>query len=142
MTDVSPQPEFDESSSVQDAPAPLPPAAQEKIDAIRAQIQEEDAVAAAAEKTETDRLDAMDTAKAMCVAACGPISVALQASTDPRERQALIELENEIHAVHAAALEQAHLIFSGQRAGESNPAAPGATTPLTAAVVVTSDTQL
>lgn len=110
MTDVSPTPDLDIDA---------------ELAAIRAEIEAEGLAAATAAKSETDRLSAIDTAKARCAAACGKVAEALAAAEDPREREALIGLEARVHAGHAADLEAAYLVFAGQREGGSNPAHAG-----------------
>ena len=105
------------------------------LDAIRAEMEAQDAAAASAAQAESDRLAKMDAVKAECFAVCGPVSEALAAATDPRERAALIELEARTHEPHRASLEAAHLEASGQRDGDSNAAPPGEVTQIESNVV-------
>jgi hypothetical protein len=137
MTDVAPtdSPE----SAVQDAPVPLEPPVglgirttiapevQAELDRIRADKEARIAAAVQAQEAEGTRLAALDAAKAKCFAACGPLSEAAANATDEEERQAILAFEQSTHAGHAAELEQAYLVFSGQREGNSNPAGPGVT---------------
>ena len=80
--------------------------------------------AVATKEAEVTRTAALDAAKARCTADCGPIGDALRAATDDRERTALVELEHRTHAAHKDELEEAYLVFSGQRSGDSNPSGP------------------
>ena len=107
---------------------------------IRQEKADRDAKAAWAQQQQDSRNAALEAAKAVCQAACGPISAALAATDDPQERAALVELESRTHTPHAAALEAAYLTFASQRVGDSNPAVPGAEAPLEAHVAVTSST--
>ena len=93
---------------------------------------------AAQDQAEAALRDRVDAAKAVCFATCGQVNDALQASADPFEQNALIELEATTHADHAAELEAAYRALSGQREGESNPAGPG-TTQLTADITASAD---
>lgn len=103
------------------------PAIQEALDAIRSEAAAREAEEAAAAEAEDNRVSVLNAAKANCTERCGPIAEVLAGVTDPRERQALIELEARTHADHADDLAAAYQAFSGQREGESNPAGPGVT---------------
>jgi hypothetical protein len=100
---------------------------QAKIDQARADAEARVAAAVAAAKAEDERIAALEAAKALCTSVCMPIGEAAGAATDPIERATLEEYGREKHAEHAQQLEQAYLAFSGQRAGESNPAPGGVT---------------
>lgn len=151
MTDVSPTPDVpaapvesapvpvDATPAPVETPAPAPSKYAAEIAAIHADIEAEGVATAAAAKTESDRVDALDAAKARCDAECGEVQAAVAEATDPRARQALIELEARVHAAHADDLAAAYRAFSGQTEGESNPAPAGGTTPITAAVAVNTE---
>jgi hypothetical protein len=111
---------------------------QEQLDVIRQESDAEDDRRILANRQEEARLAKLDAAKAKCAEECGEVIAALATVTNPRERDALIELENRTHASHAADLEAAYLEFSGQREGDSNPADTGVTE-IDAHVVVSSD---
>jgi hypothetical protein len=128
MTDVSETPEESEAPALI-----IPPDIQANLDAIRAEIAAQAEAAQAAVQAEEARVDKLNAAKATCVERCGPVAEVLAASTDAHERAALVELERQVHAEHSDALAQAYLEFSGQREGESNPAASGVVTPLVSA---------
>jgi hypothetical protein len=117
----------------------LPPEIQAKLDAIRADIAAEEALAAQAVQAEEARLAKLDAAKQVCFDLCGPISEAVSTSTDPRARQALIDLETQTHESHREALENAYLESNGQRRGEGNQAVPGEITQLETHVAVMGD---
>jgi hypothetical protein len=109
---------------------------QESIAAIRAARQEKEALAATASQAEEQRLGALNAAKAQCFAVCGPIADALAETIDADERQALLDLEAETHAVHAEELAAAYATSAGPQ--ESNPA-PAGETFIEADVVVSSE---
>lgn len=109
-----------------------------ELAAIRQRQADREAAEAAASAAEAARNAALDEAKAVCLAKCGPISEALSQATDPEERAALITLEERAHAEHAEVLEQAYLTFAGQAPGESNPA--GGETEIESHVAVASET--
>ena len=115
------------------------PSIQDELAAIHAKKEAALKAAAAAVATDARRRADLDKAKARCLAECAEVTAALAATEDPDEREALIRIEERTHASHADELERAYLVFSGQRQGDSNPATPGATTPIDAAVVVTSE---
>jgi hypothetical protein len=117
MTDTSATP----------TPPPVPPDIQAALDKIAAAAAATAAATEAAQQAEATRIDTMDTAKQVCQAACGPITDALEATTDPTEVAALIELQATTHAAHATTVEDAYLAFAQQPAGASNPAGPGTT---------------
>lgn len=111
---------------------------QQRIAAIQEERARIEAQSAAAAQVESDRCATMDQAKAACVAECSEVDQAIADCDDAEMRAELVNLAAEIHAPHAAALEAAHLAFSGQQLGESNPAAPADVTPLAADVATTS----
>ena len=106
-----------------------------RIDQLKAEAQAAQDAEDSAAQALRDRVNA---AKAVCSATCGPVCEALAASTDPFQREKLIELEAKVHADHAAELEAAYRAISGQREGESNPAEPG-TVQLAADIAALSD---
>ena len=108
----------------------------EALAAIQAEEEAEIAAHAVAVQAESDRIEKMRAAKAVCVAECGPVAEVLARTTNERERKVLMDLEERKHASHADALAAAYLEFSGQRAEDSNPATVGETTQLTADIAV------
>lgn len=118
-----------------DVSAPLNPI-QQRLAEIREEQARRGAVAEAEAATEAGRISKLNDAKARCVTACGAVADALAETTDPEERAALIALESETHAEHAADLEHAYLEFASQREGNSNPA-PAGETQIDAATIVT-----
>ncbi len=133
MTDVAP------IDSSEPAVNPIPPEVQAELDRLRAEKDARIAAVVQAQQAEESRLAALNAAKAVCFAACGPISEAAANATDEEERQALFAFEQRTHAGHAAEIEQAYLVFSGQREGDSNPASGD--TPITADVVASNVSQ-
>jgi len=102
---------------------------QAALDRVRAEQAEREATAAAAEKSEADKVAKLNAAKAVCAAVCAPIEDKLAVTTDPREREALIDLEHRLHADHEELLTAAYFEFTGERQSDaqSHQAPPGVT---------------
>lgn len=117
-----------EDTPTEEAPkSVVPPEIAEALAAIRAEAEAAAAAVVAEVEAEAKRVEAIVAAKLKCAESCGPIAEVLASVTDPRERQALIDLEKRTHDAHAGDLSGAYLAFSGQREGDSNAAAPGTT---------------
>ena len=115
MTDVSPP----AGTLPPDIQAQLDAIDKAEADALNAKMQAEAAAQAGRDK--------LDAAKAVCVEACGPLADLIATTPEGTKRDALIALEAQTHAGHAAELEAAYLEQSGQRAEDSNPTPPGVT---------------
>jgi hypothetical protein len=122
MADEVEEPEV---NPVPPEPVVLDPEIQAMLDEIEAEQAQEEATKAADEAAQQEKVDRLLAAKAICAAVCAPIEDALAVTTDPRKRQALIELEHRKHAEHEDILREAVFNFTGEREGNIVQAQPG-----------------
>ena len=119
----------------EDAPV-VNSAVADALAAIAAEREAEEAAKAAAAEIEDRRVAELVAAKAALEEAVGPISAALAAAADERERQSLIELEARTAASFLDRVERANQELTGQSARDIT--APGETF-LTSSVSVLGD---
>lgn len=112
---------------------------EQALASIRADTADRESVALAAREAEDARVARVTAIKAKINEANGPIVEAIQNATDPREKEALRELERRTLAQFEEELLAATTAFNGKAPNPADSATPGEVTNLEANIHVLGD---